>query len=102
MPTYITRKPHKGDKKYNPGDKRTCSKRTGEQLIDKGLVFPNYVTKEDKNAYNANNKAYISPIKDKNGNDSGWFDVKRQGESIVDRKYRKKEAIKKRDEINGS
>lgn len=96
MKTYIVRKPHKGDKKYQPGDKRRCSENTARKLQEKGLIFPNYVTKEDKNAYSATNKAYIHETS------PGWYVVKKAGETISDKKHRKKDAIKLRDEINQS
>ena len=96
MEDYIVKKPHKGDRMYQAGDKRTLDKRKAQKLIDKGLVFPKYMTKEDKNAYSARNKAYI--VEDS----PGWFVIKREGDVISDKKYRKSEAIEKRDEINAA
>jgi len=92
---YTVKQPHYGDRMYRPGDKREVgNQNTAKTLINKGLLFPNYRTKEDKRAYNATNKAYVKH----KGN--GWYDIYRSGEVIEESIRGKSNAQAKRDEYN--
>jgi len=93
--TYTVKRPHFGDKMYQPGDKREIgNKAVANNLIKKGLLNPNYSTKEDKRAYRASNKAYLV------SRGAGWYDIYRGGEQLEDSIRGKKKASKLRDEYN--
>lgn len=94
---YIAKRPFAS---FGPGDKlvefgdpvEIKNKKTAQDMIDKGLVFPNYSTKEDKQAYSVDRKATIEW-------DSGPMFYVKQGDKVIDR-LKKTEAEALRDEIN--
>ena len=96
---YIVKRPHIGDsnRMYNAGENRTINnKKTAHTLIQKGLLHPRYKTKEDKRAYQANNKAYVV------SRGAGWYDVYRAGEPLEESIRGKDEANKIKDSYNES
>lgn len=46
-------------------------------LVRSKSAMPQYNTKEDKDAYNATNKAYIKQV-----GDSSWYEIRREGETL--------------------
>lgn len=97
---YIAKRPfaafEPGDRLVQQGEKVSIkNKSTANDMINKGLIYPKYDTKEDKEAYKVENKeeARIE-------HDAGPMFYVMQGDEVVDR-LKKSEAEQLRDQING-
>lgn len=98
---YIAKRPfaafEPSDRLVQTGEKVSIpSKSIAQDMIDKGLIYPKYSTKEDKRAYKVEQKARIE-------HDAGPCFYIMQGDNVIDRECGgKKKAQKRADEINNN
>lgn len=95
---YIAKRPfaafEPGNRVIERGEKVSIrNKSVANDMIEKGLLYPKYDTKEDKRAYKVETKARIE-------HDAGPMFYVIQGDEVIDR-LKKSEAEQLRDKING-
>jgi len=95
MAKYRVKRPFSHGKHYRPGDVININnKQHARQMKEKGLLYPNYETKEDKNAYSRQVKAYKKHL------GGGWYEVRRAGE-LIEKVQGQQNAEAKVKELNG-